>query len=485
MSRYRPNVTAPPRLYLVSSMGTIVQFVREDRSMWKESDWRRYEEIVEEHIENGGIEVHGKSWALTRPGANLSGFSLSNLIFHDVDLTGANLEDADFSLCTLLRCSFVGANLARARFAESIIEDCDFSGLKTRIRFADFFMADVERCDFSSSNAFMAQFVHSRLKSVVFQDADLRQADFERCEMTGVRLRGARLEGASFLGVDLSNVDKSGVDLRESKYVSSKPIARTEFSSYGRMTGPVIKSRRSEGQGQGYMERHYPREAQAVKGITRGSPMTKDMVATVESSCATMANGKRLVWTLTRSLHEGDQRSLPQHDNWVLLFNIDVSSFRGEEAEDIRALSEASKYKGHPFENFPLFTVGWVRYYELTRTILIEEVQSDVDTVRIGFSSTERQSQHDEDAAEAVRKIAAFKPYADAFYFDAIGTIFMIAAGRGMHVEMLSHEQKKRHGSPRSVYEDLPRKMGMRPVESSVPGVHGKVWAYTPNRRRR
>jgi len=466
-------------------MGTIMQFGREDRSMWKENDWRRFEEIVEEHIRDGEIKVQGKSWALTRPGANLSGFSLSGLIFHDADLTGADLEDVDFSLCTILRCSFAGANLTRANFAEATIEECDFSGRQTRIRFADFFMSDVEKCDFSASKAFMAQFVHARLRHVVFQDADLRQADFERAEMAEVLLQGALLEGASFLGVDLSNVDKSGVELRASKYVSTKPIARTEFSSYGRMTGPVIKSRRSEGQGQGYMERHYPREAQAVKGITRGSPMTKDMVATIESSCATMANGKRLVWTITRSLHEGDQRSLPQHDNWVLLFNIDVSSFRGEEAEDIRLLSEASKYRGHPFENFPLFTVGWVRYYELTRTILIEEVQSDVDTVRIGFSSTERQSQHDEDAAEAVRKIAAFKPYADAFYFDAIGTMFMIAAGRGMHVEMLSHDQKAKFGSPRSVYEDLPRKMGMVAGTSSVGGIRGKVWTYTPNRRRR
>ncbi len=453
--------------------------------MWKESDWRRFEEIVEDHIRSGEIKVYGKTWALTRPGANLSGFSLSNFTLQDVDLSGANLEDVDFSLCVLRRCSFAGANLSRAKFAEAIVDECDFSGRQTRIRFADFFMADVERCDFSSAGAFMAQFVHSRLKSVVFQDADLRQADFERCEMTGVRLRGARLEGASFLGVDLSNVDKSGVDLRESKYVSARPPARTDFSSYGRMTGPVIKARRSEGQGQGYMERHYPREAQAVKGITRGSPMTKDMVSTIESSCATMANGKRLVWTLTTSVHEGDQRSLPQHQSQVILFNLDVSSLRGEDAESIRMLSEASKYRGHPFENFPLFTVGWVRYYELTRVILIEEVQSDVDTVRIGFSSTERQSQHDEEAAEAVRKIAAFKPYADAFYFDAIGTIFMIAAGRGMHVEMLSHEQKKRHGTPRSVYEDLPRKMGMVAGTSSVGGISGKVWRYTPNRRRR
>lgn len=453
--------------------------------MWKESDWRRFEEIVEEHIRSGEIKVYGKTWALTRPGANLSGFSLSNLTLQDVDLSGANLEDVDFSLCVLRRCSFAGANLSRARFAEAIVEDCDFSGYRTRLRYSDFFMADVEKCDFSGSIASMAQFVHSRLKSVNFQNADLRQADFERCEMTGVLLRGALLERASFLGVDLSNVDRSGVDLRQSEYVSTKPLARTSFSSYGRMTGPVIKARRSEGQGQGYMERHYPREAQAIKGITRGSPMTKDMVSTVESSCATMANGERLVWTITRSLYAGDQRSLPQHDNWVLLFNIDVSSFRGEEAEDIRLLSEASKHRGHPFENFPLFTVGWVRYYELTRTILIEEVQSDVDTVRIGFSSTERQSQHDEEAAEAVRRIAAFKPYADAFYFDAIGTIFMIAAGRGMHVEMLSHEQKKRYGTPRSVYEDLPRKMGMVAGTSSIGGISGKVWRYTPNRRRR
>lgn len=77
------------------------------------------------------------------------------------------------------------------------------------------------------------------------------------------------------------------------------------------------------------------------------------------------------------------------------------------------------------------------------------------------------------------------QPLADRFYEDALGLVFDKAEAAGKVVEMLDYEQKRRFGSPKSVYTDLPRKMGMKLGPSvAMPDV-GQVWGYVPNRRRR
>lgn len=154
---------------------------------------------------------------------------------------------------------------------------------------------------------------------------------------------------------------------------------------------------------------------------------------------------------------------------------------------------------GHPQEYGNLFTIGWVRYLNLPHVILIEEVQSDVEAARRGLRDIRALRQmgySDQDAGAVDRELAFFQPYVDAFYYDAVGTIFEIADVEGKPVEMISHVQKeyvvkRDHGPdakspPKSVYEDLPKKMGMVKVQRSAVGdVSGPVWYYKPNRRRR
>ena len=50
---------------------------------------------------------------------------------------------------------------------------------------------------------------------------------------------------------------------------------------------------------------------------------------------------------------------------------------------------------------------------------------------------------------------------------------------------MLDYEQKKQFGSPKSVYSDLPKSMGMKLGPSEAMPEIGQVWTYTPNRKRR
>ena len=76
-------------------------------------------------------------------------------------------------------------------------------------------------------------------------------------------------------------------------------------------------------------------------------------------------------------------------------------------------------------------------------------------------------------------------PYAERFYEDALGLIFELAAEKGYSIEMLDYADKQIMGSPRNVYTDLPKSMGMKLSSGSkvLPSL-ATSWKITPNRKR-
>jgi len=77
------------------------------------------------------------------------------------------------------------------------------------------------------------------------------------------------------------------------------------------------------------------------------------------------------------------------------------------------------------------------------------------------------------------------RPYIDRFYEDALGIVFIEAEKKGYGVEMLEYEAKKAFKSPRGVYTDLPRSMGMqkRPKSAVLGEEVAETWYYKPNPR--
>jgi hypothetical protein len=120
-----------------------------------------------------------------------------------------------------------------------------------------------------------------------------------------------------------------------------------------------------------------------------------------------------------------------------------------------------------------------------SKTWLVEEVQSDVGVVR--------EKLKDGSVPPGLEKYAdvieELRPYIDRFYEDALGVVFVEAEKKDYAVEMLTYELKKHMGSPRSVYTDLPRAMGMQRRRGSrvvpVDETQYETWYYKPNPRRR
>lgn len=390
---------------------------------------------------------------------------------------------SDFSGKNLFAVSFEGMRLEDAMFVGSYMRNCNFKDCL-------FFGCDFTESNLSDSSLVEATFIEcvfdgSSMQRVVATGADFRDSSFVGTSLKDSDLKSSLLDGAKFRDSDLSGSDLSFSMRGSAEFTRCVGLRLDDdnlwpHQSYGHKTSAVIKARKSIGMPQAYMARHFPSEFGKVKGITKGRAISESVFANVESSCATLDRSKKpLVWLLSRQKYSGSQIIFGT-SNEVVLFNVYIPSFSKEETETLRRLADVSRRSGHPQESGELFTVGWVRYVNLDKSILIEEVQSDVDSAIKGIRSSSNPENE-----RMLKMLEPFLPYSEAFYYDAVGTIFQLADLEGKSVTMLSHEQKAKFGSPRSVYEDLPRKMGMRPVASSVPGVQGKVWTYTPNRRRR
>jgi hypothetical protein len=175
--------------------------------------------------------------------------------------------------------------------------------------------------------------------------------------------------------------------------------------------------------------------------------------------------------------------------NDVILLNINLTKIKvsTEALKLLKNLADVSHRSGHPHASHPLFTIGWVRFGvdEVNKLYLVEEVQSDIEVVR--------QQTKDDKAKTQLRNAGikpddfdtvyeTLRPYSDRFYEDALGILFMEAEEKGYSVEMLGYEDKKEYKSPRSIYTDLPRKMGMRPQPTQTDlDLKDKVSYYKPN----
>lgn len=199
-----------------------------------------------------------------------------------------------------------------------------------------------------------------------------------------------------------------------------------------------------------------------------------------------------MTWNVTHATWPYDVQRLSPKANKVMQLNIDLRVVTDDPdvRKTIEAIRSTSYQSEHPVRKRGLFTVGWVRYSEFPEkgVVLIEEVQSDLPIVRKGLSDEEfqkelhRRGQTDEQIRTA---LDVLQPYVERFYMDAISLVYDIAHEAGLDVEMLSYSQKKQFNSPRSLYEKLPKYMGMKKGESELDFIEGKVWRISPNPKRR
>lgn len=427
-----------------------------------------------------GIDLSGRNLA----NCVFRGTGLAGTIFHDANLTGALFSDvdadrADFSSAKLADALFeTGCSLKNASFEDAFapemrLENSDATG-------ASFKEADLTMLRVDSSNLHGARFAGAMLQRATIAYSDVTGADFTHADLEDANfwqsdLRGARLEGANTLGAILEAAMLSP---------EVKEMLFPRQYGYGKLAGPILKMERAGAPSRAAeFKKAYPREFERLKADTQG----RDFTPQVREGILAKYRSAR-PWVLTMGAYRSGAQRYCDKDNAVLKFNIRITDegFTPRQQQLLQKLAETSRTLGHPHEKGELFTIGWVRYCsdDKNKVWLVEEVQSDVSIVR----EKPKENDFPEDFREVVDVLA---PVADRFYYDALGIVFERAAKKGYTVEMLDYHAKEEMGSPRSVYTDLPRAMGMqkRPASNLQGGAIaegiGGVWYYKPNPRKR
>ncbi|MEM1151875.1 MAG: pentapeptide repeat-containing protein [Pseudomonadota bacterium] len=119
-------------------------------------------------------------------GARMEGADLTRARIEGTDLSFARLELADFSKAKLEGAVFAQVQAEEARFREAILDEVTFAG------------ANVARANFQNCRMQRAEFFHTQVTDVIFEDADLRDANLGPSDFSHALFSGTLLKGANF-----------------------------------------------------------------------------------------------------------------------------------------------------------------------------------------------------------------------------------------------------------------------------------------------
>jgi hypothetical protein len=419
------------------------------------------------------------------PNADLWCEDFFNVRLDGLDLHGANLWNA--RLYHLDEVNLAGANLDGANLLSASARSANFAGASLRY-------AELRRATFAAPYDGRKQ---TNFAGADLTGADLAHADFRFVDLTGANLTGADLTNANFNGANLQNANLTDTDTESASFVGAnlegviRSAGRGErpTRSYGAMTGPILKIGKSDSPSKAAdFKRRYPAEFERLKADTGGRDFTDSLRESLREKYRTPFD-----WVVTASKYKSGAQRYYKGSNEVMLLNVNIADDRytAKQRDLLDNLASVSRRSGHPHANNPLFTIGWVRYAkdDKHRVLLIEEVQSDVEVVRTKMKGDTEDINQLRNAginpADYAEALDLLRPYSERFYEDAIGLIYLEAEALGYTVEMLGYGDKKEFGSPRSVYTDLPKRLGMtQKRESEVPvwrELKDRVSYYKPN----
>lgn len=302
--------------------------------------------------------------------------------------------------------------------------------------------------------------------------------------------------------------------MRRLRRCEPKTAEASEVKSLGKKTAPMLKFRHADTpRSAREFKRKYPAEFEALKGQTGGRDFTDETLVRLRSKYegpvdwmvveSTYDPGEAIyalreylrhrpnapdaeyVATRLQAMLSKKQPCDPQR---VILLCVEYEQLELTERQEriLDGVSRAAGQSGHPHADPPLFCIGWVRYCDNgSGTWLIVEVQTDLNGVRRATQQPHmiREMRAQGLApAEVVEVLDMLEPWHERFYEDAVGFLLERAAAEEVAVEMVDYSYKQDEDSPRSIYTDLPRSMGMKLSDGSEVLATGRTWKITPNK---
>jgi hypothetical protein len=167
-----------------------LELLMEDTDQWNE--WR--EENPDIEIDLSGADLEDASLTLVNLSeANLVGANLKSAFLVEADLSNSNLRQASMQEAILHGVDLSEADLRGVQLAEAELREANLTG-------ATLTGADLQFVDFSFANLSLADLV----------EADLRAAMLVQTDLKGANLSGANLAGAQIIGADIEGTKISG-----------------------------------------------------------------------------------------------------------------------------------------------------------------------------------------------------------------------------------------------------------------------------------
>lgn len=154
-------------------------------------------------------------------GANLSKAILARANLTDADLTGANLEEANVGGVKALRANFTDANLKSARLSKGNFTDANFT--RSELEDAESLEILVNGTNFSEAHMPAMKFIESQVNGTKFQKADMSTSVFYDCDIRDADFSEAGMNRCTWADVRLENVIFDGADLTASCFAATDP----------------------------------------------------------------------------------------------------------------------------------------------------------------------------------------------------------------------------------------------------------------------
>lgn len=159
------------------------------------------------------IDQGKRALGLDLSNAILSDKNLSGLHGDSLDLSFAQLNNANLQDIRIGQSTFRGANFKKADFSNSVLRMCIFD----RGQGDEACFNNVRLEDSSAKGAYLEaiEMKNAKLTETSFERAVLNRATFDHSEGEGVEFRGADLSEASLVEVTFNEADFRGADLRK------------------------------------------------------------------------------------------------------------------------------------------------------------------------------------------------------------------------------------------------------------------------------
>lgn len=157
--------------------------VEEDVNLFSREDFERLSQQLEK----------------TKDGLHKCRILLTKSKLKNLDLSGLNLSNIDFSDAYLKNINFEGAQMAYTSFENSKLIDCNFT--KTQLKKSNLYKLRATGCNFNQTNL-----ASSQLKWLVFDDCYIEKMNIERSLFTGCDLSKSKVVSFFASGAEMSSL---------------------------------------------------------------------------------------------------------------------------------------------------------------------------------------------------------------------------------------------------------------------------------------